>query len=207
MWWDKAGFKVVGGGGETGFKGGGGAGGGNDGGVRSADGGGGPQAEAGSVCVWPSRTQTVLTNVLLIRWLNYSCKNNVDISLKIAVCQILLASLGPRPLLSNSSSRAPQPTPKTHTHTHTHAHTHTHTQVKTQARIHEHAHTHFLVHMFPCSLKSQASQKLLNSLRPYLFKILEIPSDVCGFKLQFVYHLLYSHTEKNISGVKKKKMG
>ncbi len=52
----------------------------------------------------PSQPQTVPTNVLLIRWLNYSCKNNVDISLKIAVCQILLANLGPQPLLSNSSS-------------------------------------------------------------------------------------------------------
>lgn len=50
----------------------------------------------------PSRPQTVPTNVLLIRWLNYSCKNNVDISLKIALCQILLAVIGPQPLLSNS---------------------------------------------------------------------------------------------------------
>lgn len=56
----------------------------------------------------PSKPQTVPNNVLLIRWLNYSCKNNVDISLKIAVCQILLASLGLRPLLSNS------PTPHPH---------------------------------------------------------------------------------------------
>lgn len=50
----------------------------------------------------PSQPQTVPTNVLLIRWLNYSCKNNVDISLKIALCQILLAVIGPQPLLSNS---------------------------------------------------------------------------------------------------------
>lgn len=50
----------------------------------------------------PSQPQTVPANVLLIRWLNYSCKNNVDISLKIAVCQILLANLGVQPLLSNS---------------------------------------------------------------------------------------------------------
>lgn len=55
----------------------------------------------------PSQPQTVPTNVLLIRWLNYSCKNNVDISLKIAVCQILLANLGLQPLLSNSSSDPP----------------------------------------------------------------------------------------------------
>lgn len=55
----------------------------------------------------PSQPQTVPTNVLLIRWLNYSCKNNVDISLKIAVCQILLANLGLQPLSSNSSSNPP----------------------------------------------------------------------------------------------------
>lgn len=55
----------------------------------------------------PSQPQTVPTNVLLIRWLNYSCKNNVDISLKIAVCQILLANLGLQPLLSNSFSDPP----------------------------------------------------------------------------------------------------
>lgn len=55
----------------------------------------------------PSQPQTVPTNVLLIRWLNYSCKDNVDISLKIAVCQILLANLGLQPLLSNSSSDPP----------------------------------------------------------------------------------------------------
>lgn len=64
----------------------------------------------------PSRPQTVPTNVLLIRWLNYSCKNNVDISLKIAVCQILLANVGLEPLLSNSpgdppSASAPPPLP------------------------------------------------------------------------------------------------
>lgn len=56
-----------------------------------------------------SQPQTVPTNVLLIRWLNYSCKNNVDISLKIAVCQILLAVLGLRPLLSNSFQQPPTP--------------------------------------------------------------------------------------------------
>ena len=122
---------------------------------------GGPRLKRAPCAPGPSRPQTVLTNVLLIRWLNYSCKNNVDISLKIAVCQILLASLGPRPLLSNSSSRAPQPTPKTQTHTHTHTYTRRHTGTHTRTR------THFLVHMFPCSLKSQASQKLLNSLRLY----------------------------------------
>lgn len=62
----------------------------------------------------PSQPQTVPTNVLLIRWLNYSCKNNVDISLKIAVCQILLADFGLQPLLSNSLSDPPphpQPSP------------------------------------------------------------------------------------------------
>lgn len=57
----------------------------------------------------PSQPQTVPTNVLLIRWLNYSCKNNVDISLKIAVCQILLADFGLQPLLSNSLSDPPHP--------------------------------------------------------------------------------------------------
>lgn len=57
----------------------------------------------------PSQPQTVPTNVLLIRWLNYSCKNNVDISLKIAVCQILLADFGLQPLLSNSLSDPPPP--------------------------------------------------------------------------------------------------
>lgn len=51
----------------------------------------------------PKQPQTVPTNVLLIRWLNYSCKNNVDISLKIAACQIPLASLGEQPLLPNYS--------------------------------------------------------------------------------------------------------
>lgn len=56
----------------------------------------------------PSQPQTVPTNVLLIRWLNYSCKNNVDISLKIAVCQILLANVGLQPLLSNSPSDPPR---------------------------------------------------------------------------------------------------
>lgn len=55
----------------------------------------------------PSWPQTVPTNVLLIRWLNYSCKNNVDISLKIAVCQILLANAGLQPLLSKSPSDPP----------------------------------------------------------------------------------------------------
>lgn len=45
---------------------------------------------------------SVLSNVLLIRWLNYSCKNNVGIGLTIAVCQILLASLEAQPLLPNS---------------------------------------------------------------------------------------------------------
>lgn len=59
----------------------------------------------------PSQPQTVPTNVLLIRWLNYSCKNNVDISPKIAVCQILLADFGLQPLLSNSLSDPPTPPP------------------------------------------------------------------------------------------------
>lgn len=57
----------------------------------------------------PSQPQTVPTNVLLIRWLNYSCKNNVDISLKIAVCQILLANLGLQPLLSELLQRPSLP--------------------------------------------------------------------------------------------------
>lgn len=61
----------------------------------------------------PSQPQTVPTNVLLIRWLNYSCKNNVDISLKIALCQILLAVIGPQPLLSNSPVWTPPPSPPT----------------------------------------------------------------------------------------------
>lgn len=69
-------------------------------------------AEHSSLCVSGlPQPHTVLTNVLLIRWLNYSCKNNVDISLKIAVCQILLANLGFEPLLSNSFSNPPLFTP------------------------------------------------------------------------------------------------
>lgn len=68
----------------------------------------------------PFQPQTVPANVLLIRWLNYSCKNNVDISLKIAVCQILLANLGLQPLLSNSSSDLNLPPPFDSTHTFTH---------------------------------------------------------------------------------------
>lgn len=63
----------------------------------------------------PSQAQTVPTNVLLIRWLNYSCKNNVDISLKIALCQILLAVIGPQPLLSNSPVWTPPSTNSTTT--------------------------------------------------------------------------------------------
>lgn len=64
----------------------------------------------------PSQPQTVPTNVLLIRWLNYSCKNNVDISLKIALCQILLAVIGPQPLLSNSPVWPPPLPPPTLAH-------------------------------------------------------------------------------------------
>lgn len=64
----------------------------------------------------PSQPQTVPTNVLLIRWLNYSCKNNVDISLKIALCQILLAVIGPQPLLSNSPVWTPPPHHQQHHH-------------------------------------------------------------------------------------------